>query len=573
MRFTRKPRNLSRHTAATALGATAVLAVSSLLLAGTTSASFSDVSYGNATVRTESTMTVPAWDTDISTSTGVFLSKFGEVYVTGYRATGDGNGTAPLASTVPTKVTFPAGVKIVDVAGASNDLTGAGQTSFEALDSEGRIYTWGQPWGGPTYIGRGSTLTLAQSWTAGQVTKTAEGTALPKIAAMGRSENQFYALDYDGQMWAWGYGGENLPTPTRGSQYLPTRSNLTTRTPVLANCNGALSETNLGTVKWHSLWAGANSSGAVSTSGLIYNWGYDASTGIAGAPFVNPSCPALNEGANRILFTQYPALYKDATGASFKATGTAAEQTASYRAVVENMRATPLAECNSVMTTAFVDSSACPVRQLGFSASSPRLLLQNGQLYTWKTTGAGDGTAFVGRAGTDTQQRTPTVVSVGGSTTNVDRVSAGVSSVLALTKTGEVYGWGYNNYCQAIGATTGTGGALTGKDCATTGIDSISLAATGVITPTKIAGIPAGSKITSISTAQCSAFAEADNGNIYAWGGGTLKGNVFNYCIGGAAGSEGFKIYNGTKSSDTNPNGAPVTTRTTGTLLIRGYDN
>lgn len=572
MRNTRT-RSLTRgpRTAAV-LGVTAVLGVSALLLSGTTSASFTDASYGDSTVRTESTMAVAAWDSDISASTGVFLSKFGEVYLTGYRGTGDGNGGSPSANAAPTKVTFPEGVKIVDVAGASNDVSGTTTTSFEALDSEGRVYTWGSPYGGQTIIGRGS-LSVAQSKTVGQVTTTAEGTPLPKIASMGRNENQFYALDYDGQLWAWGYGGENLPTPTRGTKNLPTRANLTTRTPTTASCSGTVNDSRLGAVNWHSLWAGANSSGAVSTSGLVYTWGYDASTGIAGAPFVNPTCPSLNEGANRVLFTQYPDLYTDADGHSFDATASASEQNTAYRAIVENVRTQPLAQCDSVMTAAAVDSSDCPVRQLGFSASSPRMLLQNGELYTWKTTGAGDGTAFVGRAGNNTEQRTPSVVSIGGSTNNVDRVSAGASSVIALTKSGEIYGWGFNNYCQAIGASTGSGGSLNGKDCVSSGANSTSFAATGITEPMKISEVPTGSKIVSVSSAQCSTFATAENGNIYAWGGGTLDGYAFNYCTSGTATAAGYKIYDHTKASDADPFGKPITSKSVGELLIRGYDD
>ena len=226
--------------------------------ASTTAAGFQSTSYARAELATEAMVSAYPVRQDMSPGSALYLNHFGELYVSGDRRSGNGAGTASTALNLspPNRVVFPEGVRIVDAGSSGNDFNWGQQTLFSALDDQGRVWTWGQAWGGHTLIGRGP-ISAAESWTPGQVTTTDTGEALPEIIDLQQIENQVYALDVDGTLWAWGYGGENMPTPMTGNQPLPSRANTTTATPGL----GACVSSNTGDVVWHTIWGGYVSAG------------------------------------------------------------------------------------------------------------------------------------------------------------------------------------------------------------------------------------------------------------------------------------------------------------------------
>lgn len=555
---------ISRRTAFVGIAMAALTAAT--LSIGTTTAGFQSTSYAQAELGTEATVAAPPVFNDQSAGSVLFINRFGELYLGGDRRSGDGAGAGNTAATAdPTQVQFPEGTKIVTAGGSTNDFHfGEVGTGYSAIDTEGRVWTWGlvYPRGarGIELMGRGA-ISQQQSYTPGQVTTTAEGTPLPKIIDLQRSENQMYALDESGTMWVWGYGGENLPVSaynySGNGAALPTRANSTAVQNGTGDCRADRNPANHGgDVTWHSIWGGNNSSGAVSTSGLIYAWGYDTSNGIGSSQW-SQRCPLLNEGANRVLFEQYPELYQTADGKTYDPAEltTEALRTSRYKEIVAHVSQRPLAECATPVAKTIVDDSECPVRQLGFSSRAGRLVLQNGDLYTWMTsTSQTYGFYFLGREGSTNQNDLNSRFRPNIALTNVNFTSPQVGSVTALTRDGKVYGWGRNNYCQAVGKRT-----VGSTACSSNASNDL------VILPTLVEGIPEEASISALSSNQCSTWARSEDGKMWAWGGGTMVANNFIYC--GTTG-QAYGIYDQRKSTLQAPFGDPVAAVATGTIPV-----
>ncbi|MCP3426975.1 hypothetical protein NBM05_13390 [Rothia sp. AR01] len=536
-----------------------------------TTAGFQDRTYARAGLTTEGMPPVGPVGRDQSAGSTLYVTRAGDLYVSGMRNSGDGNGSGSIpAQADPTRVNFPAGVRIVDAGGSSNDFSFSASTSYMALDDAGGVWTWGSPYGGKSLIGRGN-IGRTESLRAGQVTRTADGGRLPPIVGIDRSENQFLALDAEGTLWSWGYDGENLPRSSSSSdRQLPARSNTTTTTHGRGDCDGP-------GVRWHSVWGGNNASAAVATNGLIYSWGFDNDNGVANGRD-NQRCPILNESANRALFEAYPDLYRTNSGAVYdedarELTGSSPRRTEAlrkerYEQIVRDMQGRTLEACADVARRSGPDEGPCPVRSFGYSARAPRLLLQNGDLYTWQISTEDDfGGPFLGRIPSandpsswwqDGSRFKPTVALRG-----VASVSPGVSSVTALTRSGEVYGWGRNNVCQAVGAETAGRGSCVGGAGNGDGV---------VVLPRRVAGLE-GARIETLSATQCATWAFDAEGRVWAWGAGTATGATWRYCsVNGASwgyASTGYKIYDAVRATPSRPFGEPVTDAGTPTLRVR----
>ncbi|MDP5228626.1 MULTISPECIES: hypothetical protein [Arthrobacter] len=554
------------------LGA-ALLALTAACVPGT-SAGFTDSTFGQAALTTAAGLDSPPTDYDQSAASSLFISARGELYITGFRGNGDGNGQRPAGTAAPSRVSFPEGTVIVDAAGSTNDFSTVYDwtNSYMALDSRGQVWTWGAVYGGALgrhgygLIGRGG-ISAEQSRTVGRVTTTADGTPLPHIRSIARSENQFLALDGSGQLWAWGYGGENLPRPAGPGvdAALPFRVDLTTWAPSLTRCDGG-GGNNLGRVLWHSVWGGNNAAGAVGQNGLIYSWGFDnMQPPGSGNGITSTTCPSINERANRVLFQEYPELYRTVDGLVYDESllRSETERHARFSAIVNaRLQAGVLEQCSSVKGVGKTDESGCPVRQLAFPARATLLLTQNGKLQTWKASTLNYGDPFLGRS-PGSNPHWPTTVSVAGTPLTIRSFSPGISSVQALTTEGRVLGWGWNNYCQAIGRPTGKPDCNAARNTPTAATDLVSSA-------TPVAGIPVEDKVTRISTTQCAAWATTESGRLYAWGAGTVAGTDFRTCKEPASAQKGYKIYDYDSVDQANPFGRPVTGRATETRKVAG---
>lgn len=550
------------------MAAGALAVVAALLAPGVTSAGFTDSTFARASLDVAAATDAQHLASDLSAASSLALSAAGELYISGYRGTGDGNGNRDVPATAdPTRVEFPDGVRIVDAGGSTNDYhaEAPATTAFMALDSDGGVWTWGTPWGGAGLIGRGK-ISTAEAARAGQVTLTATGDRLPPMVAMARSENQFYGLDDGGTMWAWGYGGENLPFSGGAvSQALPVPVTTTGVTMGNVACDGkGLLREKGAEVSWHSIWSSSNGMSAVARNGLVYSWGFTSSRGTPGSLAAITVCPTQNEGANRALFERYPDLYRTAKGETYDPAELTTEKSRSerYRAIVTDMEPKVLPACDGSRATGQVDESACPVRQLGVDTYLYRLLTQHGELLTWTTgVNAVRGDKLLGREQSGNQPRgLPAPVS---RELRFDRVVAGVSSFAAVTMDGAVYGWGVNNACQALGKPSSDR-----YSCAKpAGAD------TNVVTePTPIAGLPGdGARPVAIASAACSTWVEYDDGTTYAWGGGTIAANFFDKCYVPllTKASVGYKIFLTDRATPEHRFGLPITAPATGTARVR----
>ncbi|HIW99914.1 MAG TPA: hypothetical protein H9871_07190 [Candidatus Nesterenkonia stercoripullorum] len=559
---TRRHPARSKLAVALCLGAILIGGLRSDFAVPTTTAGFTDSTYGAASLTTTAKVPVEAVKYDQSAASALFLSDSGGLYISGYRGTGDGNGGKPNAQAEPNRVKFPEGVQIIDATGSTNDFNAIfadTTTSFMALDAEGGVWTWGRVYGVRDLIGRGD-ISRAGSRYVGQVTATAEGRSLPPIARMARTENQFLALDYEGTMWVWGYGGENMPTPDKyGDAPLPVRANHTTAAPSLLTCSGNR-DNNLGPVPFRSIWSGNNAGGAVGQNGLLYTWGFDNSDALGGL-VTNTRCPSLNEGANRELFQRYPELYTTAEGEIYDEgeLSTEEERHERYVEIAEAMRRGEFPVCAGVVEGPGPDTSGCPVRQFGHSSGAAHLLTSGGELLTWMTR-KGYGEPFLGREPTPSSPaRRPAPVT---GDLRFDEVTAGVSSLVALSTDGRVYGWGSNNLCQAVGVMTEYGTPTDG-DCGDGGKESD---AAVVVVPQLVDGIPEGTPATSISATQCAAWATLADGSAYGWGAGTAAGYGFSQCRQPASSYRGYKIHREVPEGGSGPFGEPVTQRATATI-------
>lgn len=543
------PRSRGRR-AALAAASVVLVACGALALVPPTSAGYTDATYAQADLTTELTLLPVPYDQ--SAGTGLFLTPDGALYTSGQRASGNGAGGTSTAADAPTRVAFPAGTVVVEAIGSSNDFTDSAATSWAALDADGHVWTWGRPVGLPGLLGRGP-LSLAASYTPGQVVPAPGAGSLPRFIDLERIENQFLALDESGRMWAWGYGGENLPlsslNPT-GNSY-PTVVDAVAVTPGAGACTGA---NNGGAVTWHSIWGGNNAAAAVSTSGLVYTWGYDH--GALDGTWTIQRCPILNDQANRALFRAHPDLYTTADGRTYDESvlTTEAERLARYTEIVQHSRTRTLEACAAPVakTVTTVDDSGCPVRQFGYSARAPRMLLAGGDLYTWQVaTEVVSGAPMLGRASTSNTwsvegSRYRATVALRG----VEETSAGIGHVRALLADGRVLGWGRNSHCQAIGARASGAGSCDSP-----------VAAEIVTLPREVVGQPAG--ITRLATTACLSWMASADGALWASGAGSDAGYAFVQC---AAGVPAAPAYDQTPP---HRDGTPYGTRVTQNLSVR----
>lgn len=563
------------------LGAALLTVACLALTATTTDAAYQDETHAAAELRTDTIAAVLPSSQTYTAASAAFLVG-GELYISGYRGTGvAGNGTVTVpAASAPTRVDLP--VDVVKVVGGTNDFHWGqnANTWFAALGADGVVYTWGSAWGG-FVSGDGPSPRAITTFSSG-------GAALPmpQIVDVQGSENQVYALDAEGTMYVWGYAGENLPRPeSASSTSVPVVANVvTTQTGagVCAAAPGGVVTPNGSSrpVTWHAVYGGNNSSFGVSREGLVYSWGYDYSGGLP-TEFSNwnQRCPRLVAGANQVLFEQYPELYTTADGRTLSPG--APDYDTVYADIVAHLQdpATPDVCAGEPDPSTLYDATGCPVRQMGTGARAFRMVLQNHQMYTWASSTADFGWPTLGRWVSSTAATAGGAVpglvttSQDGPSIPVDFFVAGSSSVVALTTEGTVYGWGANNFCQAIGAHS-SGGTYNpdAGPCAvqngSAGTSQGLRGASAVWYPTPVVGLPDQVRMTDLASTTCSTWVQDERRNIYGFGGGTIVGSDFRSCVNQSG--LGYRLHDYNSATPENPFGTPVTVASTATTQLSG---
>lgn len=562
--------------------ATALLSAACLAFtASATDAAYQDETHAAAALRTDTIASVLPSSQTYTASSAAFLVD-GDVFISGYRGTGAaGNGTETVpAASAPTRVDLP--VDVVKIVGGTNDFHWGqnANTWFAALGSDGVVYTWGSAYRGQV-SGNGASPKAMTTFSSAGTTLP-----MPTIVDVQGSENQVYALDAEGTMYVWGYAGENLPRPeSTSSTAVPVVANIVTtqsNNSTCASTSGGVVTPNGSSrpVTWHAVYGGNNSSFGVSREGLVYGWGYDYSGAIPSeSGNWTQRCPRLVTGANRVLFEQYPELYQTADGRSLESG--AADYDAVYAEIVAHRQdpATPDVCTGQRDPLYLYDTADCPVRQMGTGARAFRMLLQNHQMYTWASSAGTFGWPTLGRwvasTGTNAGGRSPGLVTTSqdGPTIPVDFFVAGSSSVVALTTDGTVYGWGANNFCQAIGihSTGGTANPNAGSCATQNGSPASSTGLRGssaVWYATPVAGLPENLRMTDLASTTCSTWLQDERRNIYGFGGGTIVGSNFRSCVNQSG--LGYRLHDYNSATPENPFGQPVLVASTATTQLSG---
>ena len=169
------------------------------------------------------------------------LGSDGNVYAWGYNGFGQLGDNSVTNSSVPIKVSLPAGVTATAVA--------AGSYTSEALGSNGQVYVWGDGNGGA--LGDGSMNET-------KVPVTASLPAGVTVSAIADGAAHTLAIGSDGNLYAWGDGNMGqLGNGTIGH----------TVTPVVVSLPAGVSATQIAAGAQHSL--------AIGSDGKLYVWGYN----------------------------------------------------------------------------------------------------------------------------------------------------------------------------------------------------------------------------------------------------------------------------------------------------------
>ena len=179
------------------------------------------------------------------------LSSEGKVYSWGANDQGQlGNGTATnsnLPVEVKTEGTPMAGKKIIQ--------TAIGVTHSMALDSEGKVYSWGENVNG--LLGTGDAIPTLSPVLVRTGGTPMEGKKIVQISAGGAHS---MALDSEGNIYAWGWGGEGQ---------LGNGENNNSNVPILVKKEGTGLEGK--TIK--KVMAGGMFSMVLTSDGSLYSWG------------------------------------------------------------------------------------------------------------------------------------------------------------------------------------------------------------------------------------------------------------------------------------------------------------
>ncbi len=318
-----------------------------------------------------------------------------------------GNGTTTAAQSTPASVSLPNGVSPTAIAGG-------GDTGY-AIGSDGNLYAWGLGYYGE--LGNGTT-------TNAQTTPVTVSLPVAPTAIAGGADTG-YAIGSDGNLYAWGAGGNGeLGNGTTTSiQTTPVRVSLP---------NGVMAT---------AVAAGADTAYAIGSDGNLYAWGAGGngelgngtttstqSTPVKVSLPVTPKAIAAGQDTGYAIGSDGNLYAWGYGGYGELGNGTTSQQTTPVTVSFPN-GVTPTAIAAGVDTAYAIGS--------------------DGNLYAW---GAG-GVSQLGNGTTTAQQTIPVTVSLPNGVTPT-AIAAGQDSGYAIGSDGDLFAWGYDNAGQLGNGTT-----------------------------------------------------------------------------------------------------------------------
>jgi alpha-tubulin suppressor-like RCC1 family protein len=364
----------------------------------------------NAPVGTDTVVATYSGDATFATSTGnttetVSAPPGSSVLAWGSNLSGDlGNGTT-TSSTTPVATSLPAGTTVTAVSGGWNHSL--------ALTSTGSVLAWGSNSNGD--LGNGTT---GGSSTTPVAVSLPSGTTVTAVSA-----GYFYslALTSTGSVLAWGNNAS-------GQLGNGTTTDSSTPVPVSLPPGTTVTAVSAGTGSGHSL--------ALTLTGSVLAWGYNADgelgNGTTGGSSTTPVPVSLPAGtiATAVSAGSDCSLALTSTG-SVLAWGYNASGQLGNGTTASSSTPVPVSLPNGTTATAI---------SAGFHFSLA--LTSTGSVLAWGDNAKGE----LGN-GTTANSSTPAAVSLHAGTT-ITAISANGLHSLALTSTGSVLAWGFNNYGQ-----------------------------------------------------------------------------------------------------------------------------
>jgi alpha-tubulin suppressor-like RCC1 family protein len=327
-----------------------------------------------------------------------------------------GNGTTTSSST-PVQVSLPSGTTVTAIAG--------GQYHSLALTSAGQVLAWGDNSFGE--LGNG---TINSSSTPVSVSLPS-GTTVTAIA--GGFEHSL-ALTSSGQVLAWGNNASGqLGNGTNNRSSTPVAVSLPSGTTVTAIAGGG----------YHSL--------AVTSTGQVLSWGYNADGQLGNGTTTNSSTPVQVSLPSGTIVTAI------AGGGYHSLAVTSSGQVLAWgdNSVGElgnGTTTTTGCSCNPTPVAVSLPTGTIVTAIAGGGVHS-LALTSSGQVLAWGSNN--DGQLGNGTTTTTGCSCIPTPVQVSlPSGTTVTAIAGGGSHSLALTSSGQVLAWGLNNDGQLGNGTT-----------------------------------------------------------------------------------------------------------------------
>ncbi|MCX6417266.1 MAG: hypothetical protein NT097_05710 [Actinobacteria bacterium] len=173
----------------------------------------------------------------------------GDVYAWGYNGNGLGNGSGYQSPrSTPVKVSFPSGVRIVEVSGKCN--------GYLARSDQGAVYQWGSFYGMWNLSSTSPVIALAAGSVSGDSNKQ----------LLSRGCSSAFAVKSDGSFFAWG---------ANGGGKLGNGSTNDSATPISVSIAGK-SVTQISASSTHTL--------ALTSDGFVYAWGGNSNGQLARNP-------------------------------------------------------------------------------------------------------------------------------------------------------------------------------------------------------------------------------------------------------------------------------------------------
>jgi alpha-tubulin suppressor-like RCC1 family protein len=344
---------------------------------------------------------------------GLALSSTGAVFAWGWNIVGQlGNGSTN-GSDVPVRVRLPGGTRVTGIS--------AGFAHSVAVTSTGAVLAWGKNYNGD--LGNGST-------TDSDVPVKVDLPAGTQVIAIAAGSEHSLAVTSTGAVLAWGYNADGeLGNGGTGSSNVPVNVSLPAGTRVTAVAAGAL----------HSL--------AVTSTGAVLAWGYNADGELGNGGTTNSDVPVMvklpaGTKVTAVAAGGYYSLALTATGRvlawGYDADGELGDggTTNSHVPVMVKLPA-------GTKVTAFAaGGSPEGVGGTTFGPGHSLALTASGAVLAWGYNTDGE----LGNGGTASSELPVRVKLPAG--TKVTAVAAGELNSLAVTSRGTVLAWGGNNFGQ-----------------------------------------------------------------------------------------------------------------------------